>query len=485
MSESKSPIGGQIKRGFAWNFAEQVSYKLLQFITQLVLARILMPEDYGLCALVLAFISIADVFVNSGFSSALIQKKETKSIDFSSVCYFCICLAIALYLLLFFTAPFIAKTFEDGRITQILRVMGLVLVIGAFNSVQVAIVYKNMQFKKSFAGNIIGMAVSAVAGIVAALHGLGVWALVIQYITNKVINCCTFYWLVRWFPKREFSFESIKRLFSYGWKLMVSSFLQTVSADLYSLVIGKVYTKSQLGVYDTGQKIPANLGNTVANTMGGVLFPAFSKIQDNPGEIRSYLKKINSIMGFVVFPFMMGIAAVAKPLVEIILTNKWADSVPILQIFCLIYMFYPIHLANLQVAKAVGRTDISMWQEIAKKSLDILMLVLTVRMGLTWVALGLLFSNTMALWINIEPNNQFIHYNTLQQLWDVFPSFMIGLVTALLMYCIGLFVETDCISLLAMQVLSGGILFLALTYIFNRKTFNLVKEQLVNFRKSE
>lgn len=482
MSESNKQIGGQIKRGFVWNFAEQVSYKLIQFIIQLVLARILMPDDYGLCALVLAFINIADVLVKSGFSSALIQKKEAKSIDFSSVCYFCVGIAILLYIILFFSSSLIADYFNDERISNVMRVMGIVLIIGAFNSVQVSIVYKNMQFKKSFVGNILGMSISAFAGIIAALQGLGVWALVIQYITNKLVNCFTFYRLVRWLPKWEFSIDSIKQLFSYGWKLMVSSIFQTVSSDIYSLVIGKHFSKSQLGVYDTGQKIPANLGNTIASTMGGVLFPAFSKIQNDPERIRSYLKKINSITSFVIFPFMMGIAAMASPLVEIILTNKWAAAVPILQIACFIYMFYPIHLANLQIAKAVGRTDISMWQEIAKKIIDIVMLVLMVRWGLIWVAIGLFISSTLALWINIEPNNKFIHYNTLHQLWDVLPSLIIGIVTASAMYILDVFLNMNCFGLLMLQIITGAIVFVILTVLFNKKTFLLVKDQIANLK---
>lgn len=476
-------VGAQIKHSFLWNFAEQISYKLIQFIIQLVLARILMPDDYGLCALVLAFINIADVFVKSGFSSALIQKKNAQSIDYSSVCYFCIGVALVLYLILFLSASFIADFFNDDRITSVMRVMGLVLVIGAFNSVQTAIVYRNMQFKKSFVGNILGVTISATFGIIAALNGFGVWALVIQYITNKVVNCFTFYRLVRWFPKWEFSFVSIKVLFSYGWKLMVSSIFQTVSADIYSLVIGKFFTKSQLGVYDTGQKIPANLGNTVAGTMGSVLFPAFSKIQDEPEKMRDYLKKINSITCLVIFPFMMGVAAMSRPLIEIILTDKWIDAVPIMQIVCCIYMFYPIHLANLQIAKAVGRTDISMWQEIAKKTIDIVMLIITVRFGLIWVVVGLLVSSLLALWINIEPINKYINYNTLQQLIDVLPSLIIGIITAAFMYGIEMFVEINNILILSLQTFAGFAVFTILTFLFNKGAFNMFKGQLKQFIK--
>ena len=172
----------------------------------------------------------------------------------------------------------------------------------------------------------------------------------------------------------------------------------------------------------------------------------------------------------------------AGPLVELILTNKWSAAVPILQIACFIYMFYPIHLANLQIAKAVGRTDISMWQEIAKKLLDIVMLVLMVRWGLLWVAVGLLVSSTLALWINIEPNNKFIHYNTLHQLWDVLPSFIIGTITATIMYVIGVVLDMNCFGLLMLQIVIGALAFIILTFLFNKKTYMIVKEQIVNLK---
>ncbi len=481
--EENNQIGGQIKHGFIWNFAEQVSYKLIQFIIQLVLARILVPDDYGLCALVLAFINIADVLVKSGFGSALIQKKDVRSIDFSSVCYFSIGIAVFLYIIIFFSSPYIAEFFNEERITSVMRIMGFSLIIGAFNSVQIAIVYRKLQFKKSFAGNILGLSISSLAGIMAAIYGCGVWALVIQYITDKIVNCFAFYRLVRWLPKREFSFVRIEQLFSYGWKLMVSSLFQTVSSDVYSLVIGKIFTKSQLGVYDTGKKIPANLGNTIANTMGGVLFPAFSKIQNNPEMMCVYLKKTNRFSCFIIFPFMMGIAAMARPLVDIILTAKWSAAVPILQIACFIYMFYPIHLANLQIAKAVGRTDITMWQEIWKKVVDIVMLIITAHFGLVWVAVGLLISNTIALWINIEPINRFIHYNTLNQLRDVMPSFIVGLMTASVMFLIDEILKVNNWLILMIQLLGGSTLFICLTLLYNKRLFMQVREEILYLKK--
>lgn len=476
-------LGKEIKKGFAWNFAEQVSFKMMQFIIQIVLTRMLMPEDYGLIALSLAFINFASVFVSAGWGSALIYKKDADSKDFSSVCWLSIIISVAIYVLLFFVAPLIADFYSDGRITLIVRIMSISLILGAFNSVQVSIVLKKLQFRKSFVGNVLGISVSAILGIVAALCGYGVWALVIQYISNRIIVTISFYFLIRWLPKLEFSIKSMKELFSYGWKLMATSMLSTLSVDIYSLVIGKSFSKTQLGTYDTGVKIPANLGNTVSTTIGTVLFPAFSKIQNNTSQIKNYLKKANQLSTFLVFPLLYFVAAMAEPLVKIIFTEKWIEAVPFLQIACFMYSFYPLHLANLQVTKAVGRTDLGLYIELGKKCLDIVMLLLTVRLGIHWVALGLAFSTFCALWINIEPIKKIINYSTIQQLQDIFPSWIICVVTAIIMYVAGGLFDISSWSKILIEMIVAIVCFIFLTRVFNWRIYKMLKTQVLNIIK--
>lgn len=466
MSQS---LGKEIRKGFIWNFSEQASFKLMQFVIQIVLTRLLMPEDYGLVALSLAFVNFATVFVNAGFGSALIYKKDATTEDFSSVCWTNIGIACFLYIILFFTAPIIADFYNDERITLIIRIMTVSLILGAYNSVQIAIVQKNMQFKKSFLANVTSVSTSAILGIWAAFSGYGVWSLVIQYITNRIIATLSFYLLNRWLPKFTYSWNAVKSLFSYGWKLMVSSMLSTLSADIYSLVIGKYFSKAQLGIFDTGNKIPNNLGNTVATTVGTVLFSAFSKVQNNPDQIRSYLKKANQTSAILVFPMLLFVAAMAKPLVIYIFTEKWIEAVPYLQVACVMYSFYPIHLANLQVAKAVGRTDLSLWVELAKKIVDIAFLLLTVKLGLIWVAIGLTLSSLVALWINIEPIKKYINYSTIQQLKDVMPALLSSLVTAAIIYCVPIFINISTILIIIIQCLIGFSLYIAISFIFNRE----------------
>ena len=471
-------IGDSVKRGFFWNFAENVLYKGVQFILQIVLARILMPEDYGLCAIVLAFINIAQELVNSGFPNALIQKKDASRIDFSSVCHFSVALGIIFYSVLYIIAPIIADFFNDSRITSIMRIMGLSLVIGAFNSVQTAIVYKHLQFRKSFIANFVSISASAVFGILAATKGFGVWALVVQYLSNRVINTLTFFCLVKWFPTIEFSFQSIKSLFSYGWKLMITSLLSFLSQDIYSLVIGKFFSKAQLGVYDLGNKIPSNLANTIASTIGRVLFPAFSAIQDDTSRIKEYIKITNQLSCFVMFPLMFGIAAAAKPIIILVFTEKWLNSVIIMQVACVWYAFNPIHYANIQVSKAIGRSDISLLIELSKKVLDILLLVFTVRYGIFYVALGLAVSSIIGLWIDIEPMKKHIKYSTVEQLIDVFPSLLTGIVIFFTIYIFTSYVPLGPVLLLLISGIIGVFIWLFMTILLNKSVFLFILNRI-------
>lgn len=466
---TKENLGGTVKKNLFWNFGENILYKVVQFLLQVVLARILVPEDYGLCAIVLAFLNIAQELVNSGFANALIQGKDVKRLDFSSVCYFSLGISFVLYIILFLSAPYISIFFEDTRITNIMRVLGISLIIGAFNSVQVAIVYKKFEFRQSFIANLVSISGSAVLGISAAWCGLGVWALVIQYFSNRVINTLVFLILVKWLPSLEFSFERIKVLFSYGWKLMITSLLSFLSQDIYSIVVGKAFSKPQLGLYDLGNKIPANFANTIASTIGRVLFPAFSVLQEDSSKIKAYIKKTNQLASFVMFPVLFSIGASAKPIIVLLFTNKWIDAVPIMQLACIWYAFNPIHYANIQVSKAIGRSDLSLYIEGSKKILDFIFLLIMVRFGIVYVALGLTISSILGLWIDIEPLKKYIHYSTLEQLIDVLPSLITGISIFVIVYQINVYVCLNPLSLLLLDTVISVLIFSILTMLFNRK----------------
>lgn len=452
-----------------WTFMERIGTKVVQFALQLLLARLLVPEDYGLCALLLAFINIATVFVNSGLNTALIQKKEADSLDFSSVLYLSLSISVIIYVILFFSSPLIADFFNDNRLSLLMRVLAVTLIIGAFNSVQLSVLTRNMQFRKLFIANLLGMIVSAIISIVMAMNGFGVWSIVIQYLINRLVVTLALFALVRWMPKLEFSWIRIKSLFSFGWKCMTTTFLSTIVTDIYTAVVGKFYPKSQLGVYDTGNKIPATISETFSSSLGNVLFPAFSKLQNDIPQLRAIVAKSNKISSFLIAPIMFAIIASAHPIISILLTDKWIGAVPFLQMACLLYALYPLHIANISAISAIGRSDVTLRCEIQKKIVDLSFLALMVNFSIYWVALGRVLTSFVSLWINMRPNKKFLQYDVWQQIVDIIPTFIIAVVMCASMFLVDLF-ELSIVIELTTKILIGLIVYLLLSYMFNRQT---------------
>lgn len=466
MTES---IGKKVKSGMIWTFLERIGTKIIQFILQLILARLLLPEDFGLCALLLAFINIATVFVNSGLNTALIQKKDADQIDFSSVLYVSLGISIILYLLLYVFAPHIASFFNDSRLVSLIRVLAITLIIGAFNSVQMTVLSRNMQFRKLFVANIIGIIISAIISIYFAINGLGVWAIVLQYLTNRIIVTFVLLIQIKWLPKLSFSISRIKQLFSFGWKCMATTFISTIVTDIYTAVIGKFYTKTQLGIYDTGNKIPSTISETFTSSLGNVLFPAFSQLQNDIPKLKDYIIKSNKISSFLIMPIMFGLAAIAHPLIEILLTPKWIDSVPFLQMACILYAFYPLHIANIQAINAIGKSDVALKCEIQKKIVDLTFLALLIHVSIYWVALGRMLTSIISLWINMKPNEKILNYTFKSQIKDILPTLIIALITGIIIYAIPFFIKLNMIFLITTQITFGIIIYLCISYIFNKK----------------
>lgn len=473
------PIGSTVKKSMIWVFMERFGTKGVQFLLQLILARILVPEDYGLCALLLAFINIATVFIDSGLPSALIQKKDCNSLDFSSVFWVSLLIAVLAYIALLFGADGIASFFNNEKLAPGLRVISIMLLLGVFNSVQLAFMKKKMQFKKQFKANISGVIVSAIVSVILALRGFGVWAIIYQYIINRVVVTLVLSYYVRWFPRWEFSLECLKGLFSFGWKCMATSFLSTVVTDIYTTVVGKFFTKSQLGVYDTGNRIPATVSETFTSSLGVVLFPAFSLLQDNRGALKGYVQKSNRISTFLMFPLMFGLAAAADSLVRLVLTDKWAGAVVFLQIACFLYAFYPLHIANIQAINGLGRSDIALKNEFMKKVVDLSFLALMVHFGLIWVALGRALTSVISLWINMRPNKRMLNYSTHEQLADILPSLVIAVITAAVMYFLHVYFHFVPVLMLLVQCVAGLVVYAGLSYAFNRSTLQMVIQSIL------
>jgi len=443
----------------------------IQFIMAIILARLLLPEDYGKIALVVIFITIANVFVQSGFNTALIQKKDADEVDFSSVFYLSLLIAGLLYVILFFTAPFIAAFYNETQLISVLRVLSVTLFLGAFNSIQNAVIARKMQFKKLFISSLGAIVVSGVVGIFMAYKGFGVWALVVQQLTNRLLVTLILWFIVRWRPRLLFSLERVKGLFSFGWKLLVSSLIDNLYMNLRSLIVGKIYNTEMLGFFNRGKQFPALIATNINVSIQSVMFPVLSSQQDNRPRVKDMVRRSIVTSSFILLPMMVGLAVIAEPLVRILLTEKWLPCVPFLQIFCASYALWPIHTANLQAINALGRSDIFLKLEIIKKVLGLAILGVTVFYGVYAIALGGVFSGVISTFINAYPNRKLLNYSYKEQWNDIMPSLLLSLVMGAVVYSVQWFGMTVWTTLIV-QVCVGFVLYVGMAWIFKLECFN-------------
>lgn len=395
-----------IASNFIWRFAERCGAQLVSFLVSVVLARILAPEDYGTIALVTVFTAILQVFVDSGLGTALIQKKDADDLDFSSVFYFNFAMCLVLYAGMFIVAPYIAIFYEDMTLTPVIRVLSLTIVISGVKGIQQAYVSRNMLFKRFFFSTIGGTIFSAFLGIGLAFSGYGVWALVAQQLSNTMIDTLILWITVKWRPQKEFSLKRLRTLFSYGWKLLASSLLDTVYNNLRNLIIGKMYSSADLAYYNQGDKFPKIIVTNINTSIDSVLLPTMSNEQDDRKRIKSMTRRAIKTSTYVMAPLMMGLAFCAESIVKIVLTDKWLPCVPFLRLFCISYMFWPVHTANLNAIKAMGRSDWFLKLEIVKKIVGLFFLLSSMWFGVMAMAYSLLLSSILSQVINAWPNSK-------------------------------------------------------------------------------
>lgn len=459
--------------GLAWKFAERGGAQIIQFVVQIILARILVPSDYGLIGLITVFISIALVFAQSGLGQSLVQRRDVKNIEFNTVLYFSMAFSILLYIILFMIAPLISSFYEDHLLTNVIRILGVTIIIGAVNSVQQAYVQKTMQFKKFFYSTLTGTIISAIVGIGMAYTGWGIWALVGQQISNQLINTMFLYFTLDWKPKIEFSLKSAKVLFSYGWKLLCSSLLDTIYNNIYSLIIGKFYSSADLGYYNRGKQFPMLVIQNINTTIDSVLFPILSDTQNDRARLKTLVRRSIVTSTFLIFPAMAGLAAISKSLTVLLLTEKWLPAVPFIQFCCFTYAFWPVHTANLQAIKAVGRSDIFLKLEIIKKIVGVTILVITLPMGLIPMMWGRCISTIISSFLNASPNKKLLGYSYLEQIRDILPSF--GLSVAML----GITLSVELLNLnswftIIIQIIVGMLVYFAGAKLFKFESLDYI-----------
>lgn len=469
----------KVTTNLAWRLMERFGAQIVTFIVSIILARLLDPVVYGTIALVTVFTAILQVFVDSGFGNALIQKKDADDLDFSTVFYFNIVICVVLYILVFFFAPLIADFYGQADLVLIIRVVGLTLVISGVKNIQQAYVSRNMLFKRFFFATLGGTIGAAILGIVLAYLGFGVWALVAQSLFNLAIDTVILWITVKWRPKRMFSFIRLKSLFSYGWKLLVSSLLETGYKELCSLIIGKRYSSKDLAYYNRGQQFPNIIVNNINSSIDSVLLPTMSTEQDDKNRIKAMTRRAIKTSTYIMMPMMIGLAVCAEPIVRLLLTDKWLPAVFFLRIFCFSYAFYPIHTANLNAIKAVGRSDYFLRLEIIKKVIGLIAIIATMFISVEAMALSILVTTIASMIINSWPNKKLLNYSFTDQIKDMLPQIALSAFMGIVVYLIGL-IGGNTLRIFVVQVVFGISIFFAGSYIFKLESYTYI----INVAKS-
>ena len=465
-----------------WRLLERFGAQIVTFVVSIVLARILDPAIYGTIALITVFTTILQVFVDGGFSSALIQKKDSDDLDFSTVFYFNIFMCLVLYGVMFLFAPLIAHFYNNEELTNLIRVLSLVIVISGVKSVQISYVSKNMIFKKFFWGTLGGTIIAAVVGIWMAYKGYGVWSLVVQNLINQTMDTIILWIIVKWRPKKAFSFKRLKTLFSFGWKILLSGLLNTGYTELRSLIIGKRYSSEDLAYFNRGKQLPNLLITNINSSIDSVLLPSMSNSQDNKMRVKIMTRRSIMVSSYIMIPMMIGLAVCSESLIHILLTDKWMPSAFFLKIFCFTFALYPIATANLNAMKALGRSDYFLRLEIIKKIIGITSILITMWISVEAIAFSLLITSVLALIVNTWPNKKLLDYSIFEQIGDILPSTICAAVMGCVVYFIGYFGDLSFLCLLK-QIVVGIFVYFTLSAVFRLKPFEYLKEFILSLNR--
>lgn len=469
---------------FIWSVSERFGAQFIGIVVNILLARLLNPEDFGILAIMVIFTNLANQLVQNGFNTSLIQNKDVTDEDYSSVFNVSMLITLGVYLVIYAVAPIIADFYNSPGLVKPLRVLALIVFPGTIQSVQTAKLKRNLEFKKLFVLTLISSITGGGVGIFLAFRGSGVWALVGQQLIGSISTCIVLFYALKWKPHIVINFQRIKILFSYGWKLLVASLLNTVYNDITGLVIGKKYNTSMLAYYDKGQMFPSRMVTSINDSIQNVMLPALSQYQDEREKCKELMRQSVKVSCYVIFPLMAGLAAVANPLVSAILTDKWLACVPFLQLACINYAFNPIASANLQAMKAMGRSDIFLKLEIIKKVIGMIVLVITVfcfESPLAIVA-GTTATIPLGLFINAYPNKRIVGYSFSEQMKDILPSLLLSLQMFAIVYVVS-YIHLNNIILLIVQMGVGAAVYIVSSKIFHVESFDLLLNIIKSYLK--
>lgn len=463
---AEQSLKGKTTKGFFWGAVERFASQGIQFVFGILLARLLSPDDYGIIAMLMVFLAVAQVFIDSGFSTGLIRKEEKKPEDFSTCFYFNIVVGIVAYGILYIIAPFVSDFYDKPILTPILRVVGLNVVFSSFCIVQQAILTIKIDFKTQAQVAIATAIVSGCVGLYLAYTGWGVWALAIQQVASGFLRLILLWILAKWRPIAVFSKESFKYLFNFGSKMLVIFSIDAIYNNLYPIIIGKFFPARDLGLYSRGSHYAELPSQTITGILSRVTMPVLADIQNQNERFSAIYRRFISTSGYIVFPVMMGLSACATPIILVTIGPQWEECIIYLQVLCFCLMLYPIHSLNLNVLIVKGRSDLFLRVEIIKKIISVSILLVTLHYGVLAMCIGRVIYSYIALYLNVYYVKRFINVGLLTQLRDLMPSFLLSISMWGVLFTFNHFVQLNNVLLLIVDIILGVSYYICLSYVF-------------------
>jgi teichuronic acid exporter len=475
MSLRKEALSGMI-----WTYFQQFGSQLISFGVSIVLARLIMPEEFGLIGMIAIFMGLGTALFQGGLASSLIRTKELTEDDYSTVFFFNLAGSIVIYGVLFIAAPWISEFYNQPTLVNITRVYGLTYILSAFGTVQNTILTKELKFKKQAIISLPALVISSSVGLTLAYCNYGVWSLVVSALVNTLVISCLLWISSDWYPRRMFSKEKFQQHFHYGYKLTLSAMLDIIFTNIYQIIIGRYYSPAQVGYYTRANSLMMLPVGNVSGALNRVIFPLFSKVQDDIPRFRTAYKQIMQMVLFIITPVIVLMALLAKPLIIVLFTDKWIAVVPIFQIICFTGILLPIHKYNLLVLQVKGRSDLFLKLEIVKKVALSVILIISFFYGFYALLWGQLLFSIVALLINTHYAGTMLEYSTVQQLKDIAPVFAFAIVMGLVTYFVAdALRDFNNITQLLVAGLSGGLTYLVAAHLFNFESIKDIKNLIV------
>jgi O-antigen/teichoic acid export membrane protein len=460
----------------SWSFAGNFAVQAIAFVIGIILARLLSPREYGLIGMVTIFIVLTQPFISSGFGLALIRKKECTDTEFSTVFYFNLITGIFFYGIIFWAAPYISSFFNEPELTKITRVIGLIILIDAVTIIQTTILTKDVNFKLQTKIGISSSVVSGILGIVLAYKGFGVWSLVYKTMAQQLIRSGLHWFNSRWKPQQKFSFTVLKELFGFSSKLLASDILDKFYYNIYNLVIAKYFSARELGLYTRAKMFNDLIAQNLSEMVGSVAFPVLASIQDEPERLKESYKKIFTGVNFIVWIALFILVAVAKPLVITLIGEQWIESVIYLQLLCFVGIFYPVHALTKNILYVYGRSGLFFRLQIFTKALAAPAIIIGVFFGIKYMIMAMIVGGLIEFLVKAYYSGKFVNYSLLNQVKDLVPTFLLAITIGLSLYVISLFLNTEPLLTLLIQLFSGIVLTLGLSELFKLKEYLFIKE---------